>query len=95
MYFPYTAKFCLNGHEYLKRQLTRTGMIYEALDNGILSCADPARMEALADALSAEKIEALVRKWLVRLPQPFTVNERAAGYSCELGEDGPPLKPLN
>src|SRR3972149_494816 len=32
-YFPYTAKFCLNGHEYLKRQLAQAGIDYEALDN--------------------------------------------------------------
>jgi len=83
-YFPYTAKFCLNGHEYLKRQLTREGLAYEALDNGIRSCADPARLQALADDLSAEKIEAVVRKWLARLPQPFTTAERAAGYDYEI-----------
>ena len=83
-YFPYTAKFCLNGHEYLKYQLTREGIPYEALDNGILSCADPARMQALADGLSTEKIEGLVRKWLARLPQPFTAAERAAGYDYDI-----------
>ena len=58
-YFPYTAKFYLNGHEYLKRQLTQAGIAYEALDNGILSCADPTRMQALANELSADKIDAL------------------------------------
>src|SRR3972149_5513558 len=79
-YFPSTAKFCFNGHEYLKRQLTQAGIAYEPLDNGILACADLARMQALADGLSAEKIEALVRKWLAHLPQPFTAAERAAGY---------------
>ncbi len=83
-YFPYTAKFCLNGHEYLKRQLAHAGITYEALDNGLLSCADPARMQVLANDLSAEKIEALVRKWLARLPQPFTAAERAAGYDYEI-----------
>ena len=83
-YFPYTAKFCLNGHEYLKRQLARAGIAYEALDNGILSCADPVQLQALADGLSAEKIEALVRKWLACLPQPFTAAERAAGYDYEI-----------
>ena len=83
-YFPYTAKFCLNGHEYLKRQLARAGIAHEALDNGVLSCADPARLQALADGLSAEKIEALVRKWQTRLPQPFTAAERAAGYDYEI-----------
>ena len=83
-YFPYTAKFCLNGHEYLKRQLTHAGIAFEPLDNGIQACADPARMQALADELSAEKIETLVRKWLARLPQPFSAAERAAGYDYEI-----------
>ncbi len=83
-YFPYTAKLCLNGHEYLKRQLAREGIAYQPLDNGLLTCADPARAQALARALSAEKIEGLVRKWLARLPQPFTEAERAAGYDYDL-----------
>jgi hypothetical protein len=39
-YFPYTAKLCINGHEYLKRQLERRGIDYEALDNGISWCED-------------------------------------------------------
>ena len=79
-YFPYTAKLCLNGHEYLKRQLAQCGIPYEALDNGILSCADPRRLQALADGLSAAKIEAFLRKWLARLPHPFTLADRRAGY---------------
>jgi hypothetical protein len=83
-YFPYTAKFCLNGHEYLKCQLAQAGITYEALDNGILTCADPAQLQALADGLSAEKIEALIRKWQVRLPQAFTASERAAGYDYDI-----------
>jgi len=37
-YFPYTIRVCLNGHEYLKRQLEKRGIDYEPLDNGILSC---------------------------------------------------------
>ena len=79
-YFPYTAKLCLNGHEYVKRQLTQRGIPYEALDNGILSCAEPARLQALCDGLSAAKIEALARKWLRRLPQPFPRPDQQAGY---------------
>src|SRR6202158_3961198 len=38
-YFPFNAKLCLNGHEYAKRQLARKGIAFEALDNGVLSCA--------------------------------------------------------
>lgn len=80
-YFPYTAKFCFNGHEYAKRQLQRAGIAYEALDNGFLSCADPARLQAICDGLSADRIETCVRKWLARLPQPFTLADQMAGYA--------------
>ena len=30
---------------------------------GLMSCDDPKRAQALSDALSAEKIDALLRKW--------------------------------
>src|ERR1044071_8139889 len=52
-YFPYTAKLCINGHEYVKRQLAKEGIAFEALDNGVLSCADPRRLQRLCDGLSA------------------------------------------
>lgn len=82
-YFPYTAKLCLNGHEYLKRQLTRSGIDHTALDNGLLTCADPARAQAIADGLGPEQIETLLRKWLAMLPQPVTAGDRAAGYGSQ------------
>lgn len=83
-YFPYNAKLCINGHEWLKRQLDLRGIEYEALDNGILSCERPARAQALAQALSAEKIDALLRKWMRRLPHPFTRADRRAGYRYDI-----------
>jgi hypothetical protein len=83
-YFPYNAKLCLNGHEYVKCQLHQEGVAFEALDNGILSCADPERLQALCDGLSAAKIDVLLRKWLRRLPHPFTARDRQAGYRYDL-----------
>ena len=83
-YFPYNAKLCLNGHEYLKRQLTKQGIGFEALDNGILRCADPAAMQRLADGLTAEKIDALLRKWLARLPHPFEASDREQGIRYDI-----------
>ena len=83
-YFPYNARLCVNGHEYLKRQLAKEGIVFEALDNGILGCADPARMQALADGLDAARIDALLRKWLARLPHPFTGADRAAGIRYDI-----------
>lgn len=83
-YFPFTAKLCLNGHEYAKRQLAREGIAFEALDNGVLSCADPDRLQQICDDLGAEKIDALLRKWLRLLPHPFTAEDRKAGYRYDL-----------
>jgi hypothetical protein len=83
-YFPYNAKLCLNGHEYVKRQLAKEGVAFAALDNGILSCADPKRLQQIADGLDAAKIDALLRKWLARLPHPFTPADRQAGYRYDI-----------
>jgi len=83
-YFPYNAKLCINGHEYVKRQLAKEGIAYEALDNGVLSCADPHRLQQICDGLSAQKIDGLLRKWLARLPHPFTPQDRAAGYRYDI-----------
>jgi hypothetical protein len=83
-YFPYNAKLCLNGHEYVKRQLAKEGIAFEALDNGIRSCADPQRLQELCDGLSAAKIDKFLRKWLARLPHPFTAADRRAGYRYDV-----------
>jgi hypothetical protein len=83
-YFPYSAKLCINGNEYLKRQLSKARIAYEPLDNGVRACAEPRRAQAICDKLSAQKIDELLRKWLRRLPHPFTAKDRAAGYRYEL-----------
>jgi hypothetical protein len=83
-YFPYTARICLNGHEYAKRQLAKAGIAFEALDNGVRSCADPPRLQQIMEALSAVKIEALVAKWRARRPDPFTAADHAAGCNPQL-----------
>src|SRR6266852_7512995 len=62
-YFPYAAKLCLNGHEWLKRQLTRRGIAYEPLDNGIRSTDEAAQVQEIANTLDAVTIDAVVRKW--------------------------------
>jgi hypothetical protein len=83
-YFPYTARINLNGHEYAKRQLEKEGITYEALDNGVLTCEDPARLQQILDDLNETKIERVVRKWFARLPHPFTPEDRAAGFRYQI-----------
>ena len=38
----------------------------------------------ICDELSAEKIDGLLRKWLRRLPHPFTTADRQAGYRYDV-----------
>ena len=83
-YFPYTAKLCLNGHEWAKRQAEKSGIEFTALDNGFASVEDPAAVQAICDLLGPEQIDALLRKWLARLPHPFTAADRAAGYRYDI-----------
>ena len=39
--------------------MTKQGVAFEALDNGILSCEDPALMRRLADGLKNAQVDAL------------------------------------
>jgi hypothetical protein len=78
-YFPYSATRCLNGHEYLKAQLTRRHIAFQALDNGPLSCADLPAAQRICDGLDAAQIDTFFRKWLRRLPHPFSAQDRRAG----------------
>jgi hypothetical protein len=83
-YFPYNAKLCINGNEWAKRQAAKAGIGFAALDNGFASCEDPAGLQKICDRLNPAKVEALLRKWLARLPHPFTRADRAAGYRYDL-----------
>jgi hypothetical protein len=83
-YFPYNAKLCLNGHEWAKRQAAKKGIGFTALDNGFAAVDQPARLQAICDRLGPDQIDALLRKWLRRLPHPFTRADYAAGYRYEI-----------
>jgi len=82
-YVPYTAKLCINGHEWAKRQAARAGIGFEALDNGF-AAGDAAALQAICDRLGPAEIDALLRKWLRILPHPFTAADLAADYRYEL-----------
>jgi hypothetical protein len=83
-YFPYTAKLCINANEWAKRQAAKAGIGFTALDNGFASVEDVDRLQKICDSFGAEHIDALLRKWLRILPNPFTDDDEAAGYRYEL-----------
>ena len=46
-YFPYTAKLCINGNEWAKRQAAKAGIGFEALDNGFAAVDDVAALQRI------------------------------------------------
>ena len=83
-YFPFNAKLCINGNEWAKRQAAKAGIGFAPLDNGFAAVDDPAALQAVCDALGPAQIDALLRKWLARLPHPFSPADRAAGYRYDI-----------
>ena len=83
-YFPYGAKLCFNGHHWAQRQAQAAGIAFTALDNGFLDCDDPTGLQRICDRLSPARIDTFFRRWLARVPHPFTGADRRAGYRYEL-----------
>ncbi len=83
-YAPYPVWLWLNGHEWVKRQLDKAGIAYEALDNGFRSCADPTALQRTCDRLGSGAVKSFFWRWQRRLPSPFTAADLRAGYVYDL-----------
>jgi hypothetical protein len=83
-YVPYPVRVCLNGNEWLKQQVRQEAIPFDSLDNGFLWCADPDRLQQLADSLGPANVQAFFDRWLERLPWPLTPTDRAAVYRHRL-----------
>jgi hypothetical protein len=83
-YAPYGLRLCLNGHEWVKQQARKRGIVFETLDNGFLSCSDPAGLQTLCDELGPEQIQAFLSKWQERLPWRLTEQDQQAGFTYQL-----------
>jgi hypothetical protein len=64
--------------------LRRRGIPFEALDNGVRTCANPKALQRLCEHLDAAKIDGLLRKWLRRLPHPLPAAARRAGCRYDI-----------
>jgi hypothetical protein len=53
-WFPFSVRVCLNGREFLRRQLDRSGIDYEMRDNCFAKIASWPRAQRLMDALVEE-----------------------------------------
>ena len=75
-YFPFSARLCLNQHDWIANRLRQQGIAVEQRDNSFVACADPAALQAVADAFTAQDLIAVGRKWVDRLVPFFTAEER-------------------
>lgn len=83
-YFPYNAKLCLNGHHWAQRQAAKADIGFTAMDNAFAAVDNVPALQTICDALGPTHIQALLDKWLARLPHPFTADDRAAGFDYDI-----------
>lgn len=83
-YAPYGLRVCVNGHEWAKQQARKRGIDFATLDNGFLSCSDPAALQSICAELGAEQIQAFLSKWQARLPWRLTAQDQQAGFDYRL-----------
>lgn len=75
-YFPFNSRICINGHEWLACRLRQEGIRFQQCGNAFRNCADPERLQALADQLTPQHILACAHRWLAQLVPFFTDRER-------------------
>jgi hypothetical protein len=81
-YFPFSARVCLNQHHWLATRMRAEGLRFRQESNAFLTCRDPARLQELADSLTARDIDRCAQKWLRAFTPFFTPTERRMA-SCQ------------
>ena len=77
-YLPFTLTCYLNGHHFVSERLRRAGVTLYQQDNAILSVADPAALQAAADALTPAVLQERCDYWAAKVAPQFSPAERAA-----------------
>jgi len=75
-YFPFNARVCINGHEWLARRMQAEGVDFRQCGNAFLTCSDPPRLQRLSAQFSARHVESCALRWLAQLVPFFTDRER-------------------
>jgi hypothetical protein len=79
-YAPYGLWCCANGHEWAKAQLSRAGVGYSALDNGLCSVEGPAMAQSTCARLGSGDLGGLLDRMMAVVPDPLTPDDRQAGF---------------
>jgi hypothetical protein len=83
-HFPYPGKVWCNGHEWAKNQAKRQRVPFRELTNGLASCGDIERLQAICDRFGPADVQAFFDRWMAIIPTPLTAADRAAGWWWEL-----------
>jgi hypothetical protein len=75
-YLPFSARVCLNQHHWLANRMRAEGVAFTQCANAFIRCAQPERLQQLADALTPWDLVSCGQKWLARLTPFFTGKER-------------------
>ena len=73
-----------NRNHWAQHQAAKAGIGFTPLDNAFATVDDPARLQQICDRLGPDQINALLDKWLALLPNPFTQQDRDAGYRYDI-----------
>ena len=81
-YFPFSARVCLNQHHWLAIRMTEEGVDFQQTTNAFLKCGNPARLQELADSLTARDLLQCGQKWLAAFT-PFITDRERRGAGCQ------------
>lgn len=81
-YFPFSARVCLNQHHWLAIRMREEGIDFRQSTNAFLKCGDPARLQELADSLTARDLLQCGQKWLAAFT-PFITDKERRHAGCQ------------
>ena len=89
-WLPMTIQVCLNGREYLARQMDKAGIGYEQRDNCFTQIEDLPRAQKLLDRLTTRKWERVLKQFAARVNPWFqgknALDERGYYWTVMQGE---------
>ena len=75
-YLPFQTTSYLNGHNFIERELSRTGVRYKKNDNAFVSVKDPCALQSATDRLNPEIIRKRIEYWVLIVAPKFSKRER-------------------
>ena len=75
-YFPFSARVCLNQHNWLAIRMAEEGSDFQQQTNAFLRCSNPARLQELAGSLRTRDLLQCGQKWLAAFTPFFSDKER-------------------